>query len=282
MKIGVFAPGAAGDLLVSTALLPYKDKLWPGADIIWFAQTQYVDLLSGNPHLAEIREWTGFDNRVLRTEHNCLNQERKGQYAPVSDLDDGYFTTPWLVGAAHWGVPYSRVPKVICGVPDEWPWHPVVEWTPEEESGAEQFARSLGPGRLVMLETVMKSNQGSWNDSTTSLVMRLCRQKGDCTFIFASKGDHSRFRGFGRIAECNNFTLRQLVPIYNRCHAFFGCASGVSVVTCCHKASPKVVRGIYVGCENYGCIGIATGLNLEAYKAEHVEALAEDVLCRIK
>ena len=284
MNIGIFAPGAAGDLLVSTGVLPHRHLLWPkDARIIWFVQGQFADLLKHNHMIDEQREWSGFNNLALRTADNRLDQARKRDYEKTSDLDEGYFSVPWLARAADWGIPYRDVPRKVFGASADLVWAPVLEWTDEEDAAAKAFIDGLPAGRRnIMIESHCHSHQSLWNQDTTALVMKRCREQlGECNFVMASKEAAGDFPNDRTVFCCAAMTIRQLVPIYNRCHMFFGCASGISVATCCWRASPKVVRCVYAGCRLFTCDGMSRGPNFESYnEPRNLEEKIREATCK--
>lgn len=289
-KVGIIAPGAAGDLLLTTCILPHAAKLWPDHDVIWFAMPQFSDLLAHNPYIAEVRPFHEIgDCKAVRqagTEFIYgtrvdLDKARELKVKCLTDLDAAYFSTPWLVGGVYWGFTYCDLVKHIFGLPtDTKPWHPVLEWKQEEDARAEVFMQTLHTLPCVMLETVCKSNQSAWTDDVTRQVMQKCREYlGPCHWIFASR-DATLHTGVGgeQSILMHDWTIRQLVPVFNRCVLFVGCASGISTATTCWKSSEKVPRFLFHNSPMFSSHGNARGPNFEACKQWEINAQLDKAL----
>ena len=85
-----------GDIAVSTGVLRYKEILWPGADIIWFANfpkrtNTCLDILKYNSLISEIRDWPSVDFRSLKDEKSHLLLTKRNEFPFLEDLDYGYF-----------------------------------------------------------------------------------------------------------------------------------------------------------------------------------------------
>lgn len=290
-KVGIIAPGAAGDLLLTTAMLPHKDTLWPDSDIIWYAKPCHADLLAHNPYVSEVRSFDAIGEcRDVRQEgdeftHGTRVDMEKARKVPVlADLDVAYFSTPWLVSGVYWGFSYVDLVKHIFGLSTNLrPWHPILEWTPEEEKRADDFVKSLLPQPCVMLETVCKSGQSRWSPDTTQLVMQKCIAAfGPCNFLLASREEvaerWSAYLSASTVSVLDAWTIRQLVPLFNRCVFFGGCASGITCATTCWRASDKVVRFVYHNHPQFSTNGVARGSNLEATKECDLNNVFDDAL----
>jgi hypothetical protein len=274
-KIGIFCPGASGDIGLSMGVLKYKDILWPGKDIVWFCSllpekclgyTTRTDMFKFNDAISEIRHWpegyglpercrvdgplavaAGFpmweDFSVLKTENNRLHQEKKYDFESTKDLDEGYFSPPWLMPNRPIGTHYADVPKIAFGADRSWEWHPYLCFSDEEREITKEFCSKLPYKKTIMLETFMCSGDVHWNDGMTRNTMRLCREKfGKCNFIFATNLDNSRFFDDGGVVSCSNFTIRQTALIHNNCDLFIGVCSGISIAVSCwgNKPVPRI------------------------------------------
>lgn len=276
-KIGIFCPGANGDIGLSMSVLKYKDILWPDKDIIWFCSllpesnlgyTSRTDMLKFNDAISEIRHWPeGYalpercqvdgplavaaglpmweDFSILKTENNRLHQEFKFNFESTKDLDEGYFPAPWMMPKRPPGTHYADVPKIAFGVGTDppWIWHPYLCFSDEERDRAKDFCAKLPYKKTIMLETFMSSGNVYWTDDMTRNTMRLCREKfGKCNFIFASNMDNSKFFDDEGIVSCSEFTVRQTALVHNYCDLFIGVCSGISVAVSCwgNKSVPRI------------------------------------------
>ncbi len=234
-EVWIVAPAGNGDVGCSTCLLPYKDKLWPHHKLIWFVHPHCQDMLAHNDKIDEVR----------------LGK-------PSSQSSDGilkFSTTPYGNKLVKQNIPLAFIPKHTVGAPTIDEWHPYLCFTEQEDENADRFMSGLPEGRLnVMMETFCKSGQSNWTQNDTRVVMNICRKEGGaCNFLFASKAGFAKSRhpitGLDKkdVFYCgDDFTIRQIIPVFNRCHLFIGISSGLSVATCAWQALPDVRRVEYV------------------------------------
>jgi len=267
MRIGVFVDWGFGDIIISTPVLKYKDRLWgPNAEVVWFIQPHRADVLAYNPWIHELRMTGGDVGRIHELRLSPDGNFKKG-HEVVKDLDKLYFPALWL-NIPMCGNPYGLVHRSIFGYDSSLPVHPCLFNTPEEEQKSKEFVEKLPYKWNVMLETKAMSGQTRWDDSTTELAINLCSQYlGNCNFIFASPGTCGKFAG-PSVVDCSGFTIRQCIPIYNKCHLFLNVTSGIAQATCSWGTNPAVIRLDYVTCEHYSSKFIAT--STRAYSSTSV------------
>lgn len=274
-KIGIFLPGASGDIGHAMSALKYKDILWAGKDIVWFCSLlsesylgypTRVDMLKFNDAISEIRHWPeGFrlpercatetplalakglpawgDFSVLMTPDNRLNQSTKFNFESTKDLDEGYFPAPWLTPNRPPNTHYGDVSRIVFGADSSLPWRPYLCFSDEERERAREFVAKLPHKRTIMIENHMNSGDVHWTDNMTKNTMRLCRQKfGKCNFIFATLRDNSSFFDDDGVVSCKDFTIRQTALVFNHCDLFIGVCSGISVAVSCwgNKPVPRI------------------------------------------
>jgi ADP-heptose:LPS heptosyltransferase len=93
MKIGIFCPGANGDLMYSMSILKYRHELWNNAEFVWFTEERFFNLFEHNN--VETRIWGDFDQ--LMTTDLLLDQTKKHFFESTSDIDIGFFVYPsWM------------------------------------------------------------------------------------------------------------------------------------------------------------------------------------------
>ena len=243
MKVGIFAPWGKGDLCNASGVFKYKDTLWPGASIVWFASPENVDLLAHNPMVSEVRSWP-FPWAAIRVpwlqarDSNGALNGRKTEFKEMADLDLGFFPTPWQE-TAH-SVPLALVPKKIFGLPPEAEWHPYLMLCQEDINAAKMLISRLPHKRTIMFETQSLSDQSISPDLARHISNIVFGRFGGCNLVFSSKsalpvmGNH--------VLSLSGLTVRQCVAVYNLVDAFIGVSSGVSCATCCWAANSEVVR----------------------------------------
>lgn len=270
-KIGIFLPGANGDIALATCALKYKDILWPDKEIVWYCSllpesvlgyTSRCDMLKFNDAISEIRHWPeGYnlperceletpgalaqglpawaDFSSLKTEENRLHQENKYKFELTEDLDEGYFPAPWLTPHRPADMHYKDVSRWVFGADMSWEWRPYLGFSNEEREMVKEFRSTLPHDKTIMLETFMGSGDVRWSDNMTKNVMRLCRNKfGRCNFLFATNRDNSRFFDDVGVTDCSKFTVRQTVLLSNHCDLFVGVSSGISAAVGCWGNKP--------------------------------------------
>lgn len=258
-KIGIFLPGQNGDLITATGILNHRHSMFPGKQIIWFANAPNADALRWGP-VSEVRPWPWAGNGLpagtpdfyplLCNTENRLNLELAKQYELTADLEDGYFPAPWMVAVENrHNVDYPNVSRKVFKLPDGLPWQPHLCFSDPERQYADNFIFNLGEGKKIFVETFVGSGQSILNEDMISGFMQKCEQHwGECKFIFAShKFLHARpefpegFFQQPHIFSCANFTIRQCALIAKRCHLMLSVSSGISVAVSCRQISPPPI-----------------------------------------
>lgn len=235
-KVGIFLPGANGDIMTAMSVLKYKDEVWPDSDIIWYCNEEFWDLFKHGP-VSEIRRWDNSFNDIMMTSDFKLDLEKKNELESTSDLTEGYFPAPWFMTMEYRtkiGSNLSDCSKHVFGVDMNKEWHPYLCFSDEDRSKVKEFIDLLPPNRRnIMLETSFNSSQSKWNGGMTQMTIDVCRARwGDCNFIFASKESDTEY------FSCADFTLRQTSLICDSCDLFIGVSSGLSVATSCWGSKP--------------------------------------------
>ena len=265
------ASGGFGDILCSTCLLPYREELWPGKRLAWFVHPDCKDILEFNDKVDEVR----------------IVSDLVSAYDPQTTITIN--TAPWwngkLIGQ---GIPYALIPMRVVGREFK-DWHPYIKFSKEEDERSDVFIKSLPFPKTVILETVCRSGQGSWNSQVTAETFRICRDIiGPCNFLFASKtgfdGNTKQSLGFegDGVADLSAFTIRQCVPIFNRCHLMVGISSGLSCAVCSWQANPAVERVELVHNKQYGTWPMARGPLATTTTAQELFAAITAAAERIK
>jgi hypothetical protein len=279
LKIGIFAPFAYGDMTICTNVLKHKDELWgAGAEVFWYSPEPYSDILKYNPYIKEVRSSHGFDWHQIRPDMQQTWVDSNLKSFPiVADLDRVYFPCTWDVPNPEYrnGIQYVRLHRKTMAIPDRIPLgHPCLFFSDEENLRAENFVQALPTShKRIMFETINASSQTPWNDAKTRAVCSKCKEilGENCSILFASKPILNRDVSFGLKCDqlsgvalvngidLSEFTIRQLIPVYNRCHLFIGIASGITAATCAWSANPDVPRIEYTGAWEFFSNPIARG-----------------------
>ena len=292
-KIGIFLFGQAGDLATATGVLKYIDVLFPNKEIIWYANLPNADALRYS-NVSEVRAWLWAGNGLpigcpdyypLLCVNNRLNMELKSQYPGTYDLEDGYFPAPHMVSSEKQdGIDYADCAKMIFGVPKEWEWHPVLQWSDEEREMVRSMMDSLPKGRKnILIENYCGSGQSAhWNEDTTRKIMKICREKlGDVNFIFASHKstgmngadimNSSFFDDIGCIG-LEKLTVRQASLAINYCDLMVCMSSGISVSTSAWGLRP-VPKLQFCGSRKCSTVALANGtIDLVTTDFKHISA----------
>lgn len=257
-EIGIFLPGANGDIMTAMSVLKYKETLWPDKNIIWFCSEPESETLKYAP--IEIKPWENFTELIHKKINGKLNHDLKHQFDSIKNLEEGYFPAPWFydtMDPEREGVPYPNISKNIFNVPQNYEWHPQLYFSEEEKNMAEDFCKILPYKKTIMLETVARSGQSDWDFEMSMKTIDICRKNlGNCNFIFASvnakRNSSGQFTEFFPIEETkinepgivfsNNFTIRQSALLNNYSDLFIGVSSGISVAVNCwgNKSTPKI------------------------------------------
>jgi len=123
MKIGIYAPWANGDMIMSTPFLKYRNELWPGATIVWFVlppenphaaglHRASPDIVAHNPYIDEIRKSMSSPSELVKARfgHRTNSEGHplsvslddagkikdgfREQFEELSDLNLCYFPAP--------------------------------------------------------------------------------------------------------------------------------------------------------------------------------------------
>lgn len=246
-KIGIFCPGQNGDIITAMSVLEYRDKIFPGKEIIWYCNTPNCDALMYAP-ISEVRPYPWAGNGLpegtpdfyplLCDSNNRLNMELAKDYELTADLEDGYFPTPWMVKPeARHGINYPVVSKRVFGVPDHLPWHPLLNFSEKERTAVDSWIAKDGP--VILIETFAGSGQSKLTHDMVMSAMQMCYAEsgGRCTFVFVS---HKYLNGQEEFPEilfrdsvkfAKEFTVRQCALLANYCDLFISVSSGVSVAS---------------------------------------------------
>lgn len=266
MKVGIYAPWANGDMIMSTPFLKYREELWPGANIIWFVlppenahaaglHRASPDIVAHNPYIDEVRASMSSPGEMVKArvghrtnEHGhplSVGIDEAGRIKDdsrvlpeLSDLDLCYFPAP-THNCDKLGTPFTLITKFVFKYPEGAVIHPCLFFTKEEDGKAESFVGALPHKYTIMLETEYGSGQSHWNDDLTRDCMRVARSTlGFCNFVFASPKSCEKFRDDAGVVDCSGFSIRQCIPIFNRCNLFIGVGSGISHAVGSWTASP--------------------------------------------
>lgn len=247
-KIGIGLPGQMGDLMTAMSVLKYRDELFPGKEIIWFANQPNVDCLKYAP-ISEVRPWPWPGNGLppehpgdlwptLTNESNRLNKELAKKYELVSDLEEMYFPAPWMMDyTKRHGLSYPNCSRKVFLIPDSYEWHPLLSFSDEERQMANEFVERSGGTKKIFIETFAGSSQSKLDEEMVDKAIELCSEHWkDCLFIF---GSHKFLReqeqypnkllARGDTTACSKFTPRQSALISEQCDLMLSVSSGLTV-----------------------------------------------------
>lgn len=296
--IGIFCAGQAGDILVISSVLRYRQEMWGDCKIVWFISPDNMDLLKyqdielrpfprgyGYPEMVvtENKKLTDAgkepiweDWLPLVDERNHLNLELKTNYPSLAEIDFGFFPAPHQIHyTKRHGLEYSLCSKKVFGIPNSYQWHPFLMFSDEERLAANNFIKSLGAGKIVFSETFAGSGQSLLDEEMVEKGMALCREHwGDCNFIF---GSHKFLRhkekfpdGFFQqpgVFSAADFTVRQCALIAEKSDLFLSVSSGLSVAASAWELrTPPMLQ--FAGSEICSTKAIANG-RFELVTADH-------------
>lgn len=277
-KIGIFCAGQNGDLMTAMSVLKYRNELWAGKEIIWYANFPNADALKHSP-VSEVRAWLWAGNGLpigtpdfyplLCDENNRLNKALASQYESTKDLEDGYFPAPHqMTPEKRHGLDYPNVSRRVFGLDPSLEWHPCIYFSDQERQMAKDFIDRLPPNRKnIMMETFAGSGHSLWDDSMTQNTMRMCRERfGECNFIFTSHKylrlndnfPEGLFNDANGVVSCASFTVRQCALLADYCNLFVGVSSGISVASS-HWDSVKVPKIQFCGSWTCSTVSLANG-----------------------
>jgi len=305
-KIGIYAPWANGDMIMSTPFLKYKDILWPNSQLIWFVlpdtnthaaglHRASADIVLHNPYISEIRPSLSNPGEIvrLRVGHRTnevghplsvdkalagLMTSDKSNFPEFSDLDLCYFPSP-THNCDKLCTPFVLITTFVFNYPPGSILHPCLFFTPDEDMKAQVFLSALPHKYTIMLETEYNSGQSFWDASLTSETMKLARSiLGFCNFVFASPKSHLPFFDDGGVVDCCAFTIRQCIPIFNRCNLFIGVGSGISHAMSSWSASESVRRIDCTSGSNTSMSHVARGPCIATFQKEQfIQALVKEL-----
>ncbi|ATZ80607.1 hypothetical protein BMW23_0560 [Bodo saltans virus] len=245
MKIGIFCPGANGDLMYSMSILKYRNEIWNNAEFIWFTEERFFDLFKYNN--VETRIFENF--MELMTNDFTMDQSKKHLFKSTSDIDIGFFVYPsWIPVEIRGKLNHlSECCRFAMGLMNHnIEWRPYLQYSNDEIEYVKQFFHSLPKNRYnILMETQYKSSQSSWNDVMTMNTMQICKREfGECNFIFASNLELPDFcnTNSDRIFTCKSFSIREISLLHDYCDLFIGVSSGISVAVSSwqNKPVPKI------------------------------------------
>jgi hypothetical protein len=244
------------------SVLKYRNELWPEKDIIWFCNLPNAELLKYAP-IKEVRPYPWAGNGLpeghlnfypyLCDENNRLNKELAANFKLTEDLEEGYFPAPHMMTPPQrHGLDYPNVSKKVFGVPDDWEWHPCLEFVGEDYDKVESFLDEVGKGKIVFIETFAGSGQSLLDEEMINKAMSICRANWEgasfiwgCNFIFAS---HKYLRGNEtfptylfeqpNVYSCADFTVRQCALIAGSSDLIISVSSGITVAASCWYNKP--------------------------------------------
>lgn len=247
-NIGIFAFGQNGDAMTCSSVLKYKNELWPDKNIIWFCNYPIADFLRFSKEVNQVRPWPWAGNGLpegtpdywpmLTTDNNRLHQSLKLNYPDTADIEEGYFPCPFMLPPQkRHGLDYPSCSKKVFGIPNDYPWHPVLEFSLKEKINVERFMIKISPvNKRIFIETFAGSSQSILSEEMVMEAMRICREKwGSCEFFFPShkflraqeKFPDNFFTG-DRIS-CSEFTVRQCALLAEKCDLMISVSSGITV-----------------------------------------------------
>ena len=285
-KIGIGLPGQAGDLMTGMSILKYRDQIFPGKEIIWFAHQANADCLKYAP-ISEVRAWPWANNGLpdgtpdlyplVCDENNRLNKEIAKDYEIVSDLEEMYFPAPWMLPPQkRHGIDYPNCSRNVFGIDPMYEWHPVLNHSQEEIESVYDFMQQFPKTKSVLIETFAGSDQSKWDHSMTENAIRLCREKwGGCNIFFAS---HKYLRAQEQFPEnffdqegvyhCAHFTPRMFALLQDYCQLIISVSSGITVACSAWGTLPTPVIQF---CGSFICStkSLAKGRHFELITADN-------------
>lgn len=275
-QIGIALSGQAGDICSALSCLRFKDELWPDSEITWFADERYYDLFKFNPllkveqfphgwQISELDKITLYADRIakdkaegkpawedwslVKTDDGKLNQELKHMFPSTSQFDEIYFPGPWQCPPGRkMAETYPNCSKKVFGVPDNYPWHPVLYHSPEESIAVEEFISTLPKGRkLVLTETFGGSGQSKINHNMILNALDQCDEIWEqCNFVFLSHKYLNSSYGpetfpesiLSRSVSAAHFTVRQCALLANYADLILSVSSGVTCALSCWHNKP--------------------------------------------
>lgn len=269
-KIGIFCHGQIGDLATAMSVLKYRQELWSGKQIVWFANWPNADLLRYAP-ISEVRMWPWAGNGLpegcpdfwpmLCDENNRLDRPKAQEFELTKDLTEGYFPAPHMMTPEQrHGLDYPNCSRKVFGVDANKEWHPVLSWDIiNEDSPIIHELLKDDSKKIIMIETFCGSGQSKWDDLMTVKTIEMCREAwGSCKFLFCSHKNTEQFKDFEGYISLKDYTPRQVGLLINRCDLFVGISSGISVVTSAWNVKP-VPKIQYCGSQTCSTVALSIG-----------------------
>lgn len=312
--IGIFLAGQSGDILEASSVLKYRHELWGEHKLVWYVEDVNRDLLKhqdielrtfprgfGYPEMAieenkkliekgESPVWE--DWSPLVDESNHLSFLLKDNYHSLNDIDYGYFPAPHQIPVSkRHNIEYSNCSKMVFGVPDNYEWHPVLDFSEEDYDAVELFMNGMKHRKYVLIETMAGSGQSLLDEEMIAKAMSLCDTHwGRCNFVFASHKflrNNETFPSYlfeqDGVYSCAKFTVRQCALIAGSCDLILSVSSGITVAASCWYNKPVPILQ-FAGSEICSTKAIALGefelvtaddKSLEAAKNEYYLKLIE-------
>jgi len=235
--IGIVCPGGIGDILMSSSILKYKDELWPNKDIVWYCLDVNKRVLLNIPGIKEIRPLIAENYKYVWYHH---------------DVDKMFTPCPWMnIYNSDKKLPPDTLfvdkPRLIferdMGIKIPGPWHPCLEYTPEDDNFALTLLECLPFKKTIMFETAYYSNQSFLNqDILLKIISEIQKTWGDCNFLFPSGGARALIPEGNGMFFCSKLTLPPIVALHNHVDAFISVSSGISCAVCSWSASPNIPK----------------------------------------
>lgn len=287
-KVGIFLPGQAGDLMTAMSVLQYRNQIFGNAKIIWYANQPNCDCLKYAP-ISEVRPWPWAGNglpegcpdfwpMLMNKEDNQLNNNLKYNFNLTKDLTDGYFPAPYMLEPQkRHGWDYPSCSKKVFKIPDDYEWHPLLNFSNEEANNAFDFIEKLPEGHRIFFETFAGSSQSVLSDEMVKDTLRICREKWPgCVFIFASHKYLRAQENFpdyflannNDIYSCSHFTVRQCALVADECKLIISVSSGLTVAASHWGAKPIPIIQ-YCGSWVCSTASLAKGRHFELVTADN-------------
>jgi len=286
-KVGIGLPGQAGDLMTAMSALYYREQFFPGKEIVWFANMPNIDCLK-YAQISEVRAWpwpgnglppdaVGDYDKLVCNENNRLNKELAKNYEALADLDEMYFPAPWMLAPQkRHGIDYPNCSRKVFGIPNDYPWHPVLEFSDSELLNVYQFMTKTRTTKNILFETFAGSSQSKLTHEMVIEAIRLCKQEWPgCKIYFAS---HKYLReqenfpeGFfeqENVFSCSQFTVRQCGILNNHVDLIISVSSGITVA-CSHWGAKNTPVIQYTGSFICSTKSLAEGREFELITADN-------------
>ena len=235
MAITIICPGGAGDILLATGILKYRDELWPGEKIVWFSAENNLYVLDGIRCIDQVKKV------VIDTCYRWEDLAPNKVFVPCAWMN-------WPGQPEPFPPEMTTIEKIRYSFEKRMPgtkivgeWHPCLEYSEQDEAEALDIVRRLPAGKKIMLETEFRSGQSFLDESTLSEMMEKVRSVwGDCSFVFVSKKNAAcEDKG---VFQFPGLSFPVVLALFGCMDAFMGVASGITCAICSWAANPDVPR----------------------------------------